>query len=224
MSEDGSGNKKADKEEIDLPLSTSWKPSFAQERKTEAQPLEDLNHQKPVSKPAVVSEPKTEQAVIKEASKPTKQCPKCCHINENFFSCDRCGLVFAEWTYGSKKRVEQQISEEVTSRAAKVWREFERHPQNEELLESFHNYCVKNEAIKIASDRYREKLLKNPDHELLLKYRQKIVSKVMAEFPLVSTKKEKKNVSLKTIIIGILITVLLSAAGAIMLIDFLENS
>lgn len=210
-------------EEIDLPLSTDWKPSFEKQASDETKDSSqtEAHPEKPYTNE---QENAPGKITVDEADKkPVKICPKCGHKNENFFSCDVCGLIFRKWQYSEDKTADE-TNPKIQLEANRLWQNWLNDTSNNNNLDLFHNYCIQNNATKIAAQEYRLLLLKDPKNQLVLNYQQKIVNKVMADFSMVpSPKNNSKDVSLKTIIIAILIMVLVSAVSALFLVDYAEK-
>ena len=186
---------KEDKAGIELPFSSDWKPlgeipippvppppAVASAPPSAPSPAPDI----PEAPPAPARPPLADAASPQEAKpgKSVKICPKCGRRQDGFFSCDRCGLIFANWRPGLEQDDMKSIPKAVLDQAAALWRDAESATEGrEEKLQAFHDFCLSRNAMTVAAVRYRSRLAAHPDDAAVKTRQQRLISQTVLMLP-----------------------------------------
>lgn len=228
-------------EEIELPLSTDWKPGPSGNdggfrRISEAAPLPCAA---PAPDPAPESgggDPRDSQS-LRLAPRPVnpspsltvtrkdvnkKQCPKCGFLNANYFNCDRCGLVFSLWRPEMERAEYAEVPEPVLLRARELWRavvDAEPGAAREAAVTVFHEYCQNEGAESFAAVRYRIWMGSHPNDEAVRRGQQRIISRAQMMLPQQATRK-RQQIGAGGLFLALLVTLVITAILTYFFLDF----
>jgi len=210
----------------DLPLISDWKPG----RRADPLPAAPAP---PVSGPDKATEAKPPEASLAtakpagpaaaKADRPAKLCPKCGWKNRSFVSCDRCGLVFANWRPELAEREYAAVPPEAVARARALWEAIAVAPDRLAALHAFHDFCIQNRAAAYAAVRYRAWLAQHPEDAAVLLLKEKLVSQAAVMLPEKPAKKEKKSIGPRGLAIAVALFVLLTGLSAWLFTLFFDS-
>lgn len=151
-----------------------------------------------------------------EENRPARPiCPKCLRPRPpDGESCPKCGLVFSLWDKRDEKSLHGSAAPDGT--AEELWMQVTNNPDDEASHHAFLAYCQGKGILDEAAWKYRQFLSTNPESDLGLAYREKIIQMAQLATPPRHKKPEKpKSYRVLKIILALGAAALLLALFAV---------
>lgn len=195
-----------------------------------AKPLDNdtIDTPTPPKLPTEITEPIHEKQKERALDENRVICPKCYHKQTGEHSCDRCGLVFANWSDEMARKQFTHISPQALQKANALWRlveQAESEQSRKEALNAFNEHCMTKGARDYALSMYRKSLsLDNPDDQEI----QALLGRIIMQAELLLPKRQetgmKKEVGKRGIMIAIALGLLLTTLITLVFLELLESA